>query len=79
MLGFSARSSAHRKLLEGIMTAGNNYIDKEDFLSLYLPAREKVFNATNICSGFAGTGLKPIDADRVLARLLFNFVRQHHY
>jgi DDE superfamily endonuclease/Tc5 transposase-like DNA-binding protein/Psq-like protein len=68
---FGPLKRAYGKLLEGIMTAGNNHIDKEDFLSLYPPAREKVFNARNIYSGFAGTGLKPIDADRVLAKITF--------
>lgn len=40
--------------LEGMMAAGNNHIDKEDYLHLYLSAREAVFIQKNICNGFAG-------------------------
>lgn len=57
------------------MVAGNNHIDKEDFLYLYPPAREAVFLARNIRNGFAGAGLKPLDQDWVLEK----FVHQHHH
>ena len=53
------------------MTTGNNYIDKEDFLHLYPPAREMVFNLENIRNGFAGARLKPLDEDRVLEKITF--------
>lgn len=51
-----------------MMTAGNNHIDNEDFLSLYPPAREKVLNTENIYSRFAGAGLVPVNAGRVLVK-----------
>jgi hypothetical protein len=54
-----------------MIATGNNHIDKEDFLSLYPPAREKVFNKENIYSGFAGAGLKPLNKDRVLEKITF--------
>lgn len=53
-------TQAYGKLLEGQIIAGNDHIDKEDFLSLYPKARAKVFTANNICSGFTGAGLKPL-------------------
>ena len=53
------------------MVAGNNHIDREDFLDLYPSAREKVFNQQNISSGFAGAGLKPLDQDQVLEKITF--------
>jgi hypothetical protein len=50
--------------------AGNNHIDKEDFLHLYPPAREAVFTQRNICNGFTGAGLKLLDK-KVLERISF--------
>jgi hypothetical protein len=41
---FSPLKRAYGKLVEGMMVAGNNHIDKEDFLHLYPPAREMIFN-----------------------------------
>lgn len=58
---FGPLKRAYGKLTEEMMAAGNNYIDKEDFLYLYPSAREKVFTQENICNGFAGAGLKPLD------------------
>ena len=55
---FRPLKRAYRKLVKGIMVAGNNYIDKEDFLYLYPPAREAVFLPRNILNGFAGASLK---------------------
>jgi uncharacterized small protein (DUF1192 family) len=68
---FGPLKRAYGKLVEGMMVAGNNHIDKEDFLHLYPPAREMVFNHENICSGFAGAGLKPLNQDRVLEKITF--------
>jgi len=53
------------------MVARNNHIDKQDFLSLYPTARERVFTRENIYGGFAGAGLKPLDKERVLAKITF--------
>ncbi|ODM14306.1 hypothetical protein SI65_10303 [Aspergillus cristatus] len=68
---FGPLKRAYGKLVEELMVAGNNHIDKEDFLHLYPSAREKVFNQQNIGSGFAGAGLKPLDQDRVLEKITF--------
>ena len=35
---FRPLKRSYRKLVEGMMVAGNNYINKEDFLHLYPPA-----------------------------------------
>jgi hypothetical protein len=40
---FGPLKRAYGKLVEGIIVAGNNHIDKEDFLHLYPSARERVF------------------------------------
>ncbi|KAJ6084345.1 hypothetical protein N7486_011145 [Penicillium sp. IBT 16267x] len=68
---FGPLKRAYGKLVEEMMAAGNNHIDKEDFLSLYPPAREKVFTRENIRNGFAGAGLNPLDQDRVLEKVTF--------
>jgi hypothetical protein len=68
---FGPLKRAYGKLVEEMMVAGNNHIDKEDFLSLYPPAREKVFTRENIRSGFAGAGLNPLDQGRVLEKITF--------
>ena len=68
---FGPLKCAYGKLVEGMMVAGNNHIDKEDFLHLYPPARKAVFTQKNICSGFAGAGLKPLDQDQVLEKITF--------
>jgi hypothetical protein len=68
---FGPLKRAYGKLTEEMMAAGNNHIDKEDFLHLYPSAREKVFTQGNICNGFAGAGLKPLNKDRVLEKITF--------
>jgi hypothetical protein len=68
---FGPLKRAYGKLLEGRMEAGNNYIDKEDFLSLYPDARKKAFTTENIHKDFAGAGLKPLNRERVLSKITF--------
>jgi hypothetical protein len=41
---FGPLKRSYGKLVEEMMVAGNNHIDKEDFLYLYPPAREAVLN-----------------------------------
>ncbi|KAG2001677.1 hypothetical protein GB937_010019 [Aspergillus fischeri] len=53
------------------MVAGNNHINKEDFLHLYPSTHERVFIQKNIHSGFAGAGLKPLNEDQVLEKITF--------
>jgi hypothetical protein len=58
---FGPLKRAYGMLLEKRMVAGNNHIDKEDFLPLYPDARAEVFTLANICNDFAGAGLKLFD------------------
>ena len=59
------------KLLEKCIVADNNYIDKEDFLSLYPDIYAKIFISEKICSSFAEAEFKPFDQKRVLSKLNF--------
>ena len=68
---FGPLKRAYGKLIEDMMMGRNNHIDKTDFLSLYPTARKRVFTTENIYSGFAGSGLKPLDKERVLAKITF--------
>ena len=69
--GFWAAQKRIWKTSGGMMVAGNNHIDKEDFLHLYPPARKAAFTKGNICSGFAGAGIKSLNQDRVLEKITF--------
>jgi len=71
LMFFGLLKCVYRKLLEKRMIAGNNYINKKDFLSLYPSACAKVFTPDNICKGFAGAGLKPLNKEWVLAKIIF--------
>jgi hypothetical protein len=51
------------------MRAGINYIDKDDFLALYLQARIATYSQSTIQSRFRATGLVPFNPDEVLSRL----------
>ncbi|XP_077660230.1 uncharacterized protein AFUA_2G03570 [Aspergillus fumigatus Af293] len=68
---FGPLKRSYGKLVEGMMVAGNNHINKEDFLHLYPPAQDKVFNQANICNGFTGAGLKPLNEEQVLGKITF--------
>jgi hypothetical protein len=57
--------------VEGVMVTRNNHINKEDFLHLYPLAQDKVFNQANICNGFAGADLKPLNKEQVLRKITF--------
>ncbi len=51
------------------MRAGINYIDKNDFLELYIQARIATYSPSTIQSGFRATKLVPFDPDEVFDRL----------
>jgi hypothetical protein len=59
------------------MIEGTDHIDKEYFLFLYPKAREAAFTFKNICSGFSGAGLKPLNKERVLEESPFTYARHH--
>lgn len=66
---FSPLKRAYGQKVENSMRLGRNHIDKVDFLQAFKQAREEVLTASNIRSGFAGTGLVPFDPERVLSKL----------
>jgi hypothetical protein len=68
---FGPLKRSYGKLVEGMMVARNNHINKEDFLHLYPPAQDKVFNQANIYNGFTGAGLKPLNEEQVLGKITF--------
>jgi hypothetical protein len=69
MLVFLGRLNMHPgKLVERMMAARNNQIDKEYFLHLSPPTHETVFTPKKLCNGFAGANLKPFNQDYVLEK-----------
>ena len=68
---FGPLKHLYGKLLKQWMISDNNHIDKEDFLSLYLPTYKWVFTSENICKGFIGAGLKPLNKEQVLLKITF--------
>jgi len=57
------------RLVQEKMLAGVNHIDKQEFLPLYLQARQQALSPANIKSGFKATGLFPLDPNQALSRL----------
>jgi hypothetical protein len=51
------------------MRTGVNYIDKPDFLTVYVSARKEAIAIDIVCSGFAATGLVLYNPERVLLKL----------
>jgi hypothetical protein len=51
------------------MRVGINYINKDDFLTLYQEIRPAIFQSATIQSGFRATGIVPFDPDQVLLEL----------
>jgi hypothetical protein len=51
------------------MRCGVNHIDKDDFLTIYLEIRDKVYSIQNIKSGFLVTGISLFNPEYVLSRL----------
>ena len=60
---------AYRRGVEQIMAGGVNYIDKHEFLPLYMQARQTALHQNNIQAGFIATGLVPYNPNRVLVQL----------
>ena len=58
---FGPLKRAYKKLLKRHIIADNNYINKKNFLLLYLNARAQVFTSINICSNFIEAKNKPLN------------------
>jgi hypothetical protein len=66
---FAVLKRQYGQLVEQRMLLGFNYIDKHDFLTAFPTARTMAYKAENIQSGFAATGLVPLNPDRVYQQL----------
>ncbi len=66
---FSTLKSSYGQEVASSIRLGINHVDKQEFLSLYQPARTQALSSNNIRSGFAATGLVPFDPNRVLSQL----------
>jgi len=63
---FASLKKAYGQKVEKSMHLGINYIDKQDFLIAYQSVQTEALSTSNICSGFAATGLVPYQPDQVL-------------
>jgi hypothetical protein len=66
---FSGLKRSYRQELEQLIYIGYNYIDKSDFLAIYLAACKENITTKTSCSRFAATGLVLYNPDRVLSKL----------
>jgi len=66
---FSVLKRLYRLAIQEQMQIGIIYIDKDDFLDLYLQARAATYSSSIIQSGFRATGLVPFNPDEVLSQL----------
>ncbi len=66
---FSTLKRSYRRLVREYIRLGVNYIDKTEFLPLFKQARAEALSQRNIQSGFAATGLVPLNLNEVLSRL----------
>lgn len=70
---FSVLKRVYGRIVGDWMRLGIHYIDKQDFLEMYVRARAESQSASNIASSFRATGLVPYDPDQVLSRLHISF------
>ncbi|KKA23088.1 hypothetical protein T310_2814 [Rasamsonia emersonii CBS 393.64] len=63
---FGPLKCAYGQETQTLMQLGINHIDKDDFITLYQQARPRALTASNICSGFAASGLVPFKPEQVL-------------
>jgi hypothetical protein len=63
---FAALKAAYRNQVDRLSRGGVYTVGKEDFTSLYSPARVKAITKRNITQAWAAAGLFPFNPDRVL-------------
>lgn len=66
---FGPLKTAYRAGVERLDRGGVGAIGKEHFTHIYSPARDKVFTARNIRSGWSGAGLFPFNPSKVLEEI----------
>jgi hypothetical protein len=66
---FAVLKRLYGRQIEEYIRNGLNHIDKADFLTAYVIARNKSISTNTIRNGFLATGLIPFDPEQVLSRL----------
>ncbi|KKA22215.1 hypothetical protein T310_3779 [Rasamsonia emersonii CBS 393.64] len=66
---FGPLKHAYGQQIQIYMQHDINHIDKEDFITIYQQVRPRALTASNICSGFAASGLVPYKPEQVLDQL----------
>jgi hypothetical protein len=66
---FAVLKRVYGRQIEEYVRNGLNYIDKADFLSAYVVARNESMTTNTVRSGFSATGLIPFNPERVLLKL----------
>jgi hypothetical protein len=66
---FAVLKRFYGQQIEEYMRNGLNHIDKADFLTAYIMARNESMTTNTVRSGFLATGLVPFDPERVLLKL----------
>jgi len=66
---FSVLKRSYGTGVEEMMRNGINHVTKDDFISLYQPARKASFTLQTIQNGFKAAGLVPFNLEEVLSKL----------
>ena len=66
---FAVLKRSYGRQIEGYIRAGLNHIDKPDFLTAYVSARNESITIDTVRNGFTATGLVPFNPERVLSKL----------
>lgn len=66
---FAVLKRAYSRVVSDLARMGYNHIDKINFFENFQRARLETFQPNTIRNSFVATGLKPIDAERVLSKL----------
>jgi hypothetical protein len=57
-------------VLQPLISTGISRVQKVEWLSAYVQAQQQAFSTQNICSGFCGTGIYPLEPEKVLNCLI---------
>ena len=66
---FATLKRLYSRLIEDYIRLGIHYVNKLDFITVYLTACAEALTASNIYSGFAAIGLVLFDPSQVLLKL----------
>lgn len=65
---FAVLKRSYGRQIEGYIRTGLNHIDKPDFLTAYVAARNESMAINTVRSGFAAIGLVPFNPERVVCK-----------